>query len=58
MMSYLDLFTISIPFVSQVELPGPIDPPDLDDTMDDLELFRNYCLPITDMWEEERMSRT
>ena len=52
----LSLFIVNVVQHVQpkVDLAGPIEPPEVDETLNDIELFRAYCLPITDMWEEER----
>ena len=38
--------------VDQEPLPGPPNPPTLDATMTDLELFRHHCMDLGDKWPE------
>ena len=37
---------------TEVPLPGPPNPPVMDESLTDLELFRKHCLPILDPWPE------
>ena len=39
-------------FIDQEALPGPPNPPALDSTMTDLELFRAHCMDLGDQWPE------
>ncbi|CAL1152282.1 unnamed protein product [Cladocopium goreaui] len=36
-------------------LPGPPNPPTLDATMTDLELFRHHCMDLGDQWPEAKL---
>ena len=44
--------------LAEVPLPGPPNPPLIDESLTDLELFRKHCLPILDLWPEAWIDST
>ena len=50
----IDFMGLSLPTISEVPVPPCVHGIDLDidETLTDLEMFKQYCLPIHDWWDD------